>query len=342
LSNPPVVAPLPVKKKSKFNKYGPALLLILLGLILTAIPYKPDNTALQTAQQLPHLDQNQVPLRENNTTLHRESSTPVHSTHNKEKLNQRPASPISNKTIEHTGNTVYTTAKPDLTYNTEKAALANRIAAADIDSVRKPIAGEERRKPTIYWGIVFGPAINRIKNQQLHKLGYDIGIMAGISLFKGSAYVETGLLYTYKCYYSEGRYFNMDKAPMPAGMEIMSLEGSSRLFELPVKFKYKVFEKQRSASFISAGISSYLMNKEVNKYDAMMNGTPETMTDTYKDRSRYVAVMANIGAEYNYTLGKHSFLRIEPYIQIPLKGIGVGSMPVTTAGVHIGLMRFTP
>jgi predicted GNAT family acetyltransferase len=66
------------------------------------------------------------------------------------------------------------------------------------------------------------------------------------------------------------------------------------------------------------------------------------MTGSYKNNCRYIAVMANIGAEYNYKTGKHTLIRIEPYIQIPLKGIGIGSMPVMTAGLHVGFMRFTP
>jgi hypothetical protein len=129
---------------------------------------------------------------------------------------------------------------------------------------------------------------------------------------------------------------------MPQGMDVMSLEGSSRFFELPVKFKYSVFQKNRSGVFLSTGISSYLMTREENDYHAMMNGSEQNMSGSYNNNRRYVAVMANIGAEYNYKIGKYTRLRIEPYLQIPLKGIGIGSMPVMTTGLHFGFMRFTP
>jgi hypothetical protein len=201
-----------------------------------------------------------------------------------------------------------------------------------------------QRSPKIYWGIVFGPGINRVKNQKLQKPGFDIGIIAGVSILKGKASVETGLLYTQKYYFSDGKYFDMDKAgsSMPVGMDIMSIEGSSEIFEVPVKFKYSVFQKNRSGIMLSTGFSSYLMTKEENDYQAMMNGSEQSMVGSYKNNKRYIAVAANISAEYNYKTGKHTRLRIEPYIQIPLKGIGIGSMPVMTTGLHFGFSRFTP
>lgn len=244
---------------------------------------------------------------------------------------------------------------PELTYNTALPAIANDITSAGTSFPHNktinytPGATEKKtdpiRKPSrFYWGVVFGPEINSIESQKLQKPGFDIGIIAGIKILKDRASIETGLLYTQKYYFTDGKYFNMDKAgsSMPQGMEILSLEGSSRLIELPVKFKYKVLQKNRSGVLLSTGISSYLMTKEENDYLTMMNGTQQKMLGSYNDNYRYIAVMANIGAEYNYKIGKHTLLRFEPYIQIPLKGIGIGSMPVMTTGMHVGFIRSKP
>ena len=324
------VAPAPVKKKkNKFNKYGPALLLVALMLVLADVPYKPIDS-LATSARLSsgaHLK----------ATTGKEVIPVAPKKKSHRKTNYKSTTEVG--TTDLTTNTALTIEAPDLTYNTEKAATANKIASTAVEPVNKASEAAISRRPSMYWGIVFGPAINQVKNQRLQKPGFDIGIVAGIPIFKGRAFVETGLLYTQKNYYSDGRYFNMDKmGPMP-GMEIMSLEGSSRLFEVPVTLRYQVLQKNRSGFFLSAGVSSYLMTSEENSYDAMMNGAPEKMLGSYKEKSRYMAVMANIGAEYNYSIGNRTSLRIEPYLQIPLKGIGMGSMPVMTTGLHIGLMR---
>jgi hypothetical protein len=283
-------------------------------------------------------------------TNHQPAIENVTSSNNNLYSNITPA-PIPNAGVDQsTGKNLNITINtPNLTFNTHQLSGPHKIATAlpfnqPIDPL-PDIANKKtdtiQQSPKLYWGIVFGPGINRVKNQRLEKPGFDIGIMAGISLLKGKASVETGLLYTQKYYFSDGKYFDMDKTggAMPPGMEVMSLEGSSKLFEVPVKFRYRVLQKNRSGVFLSTGISSYLMTKEKNNYQAMMNGSEENMVGSYDENCRYVAVMANIGAEYNYKIGKHTQIRIEPYLQIPLQGIGIGSMPVMTTGLHFGIMR---
>ena len=91
--------------------------------------------------------------------------------------------------------------------------------------------------------------------------------------------------------------------------------------------------------FSSAGISSYLLTSEKNDYLTLVNGTEQSMAGSYKKACRYFAATFDLSIGYEHTLGTTTRLRIEPYLQIPLKGIGVGSMPVKSAGLHIGLLR---
>jgi hypothetical protein len=370
LFNTPVT-PAPVKKKNKFNKYGPTLLLVFLMLVVGERPVKQARNPL-TAYPPAALK------GEANTTINKQqrfqSQTDYKTAflpatdHIPENGNVMSGDhilyrPITSNNRQTTDagvekgavKNIRTIDAPDLRYSTEQLAIASGITSAGANvplnttsDKAAPITEKKmdtlQKSSKIYWGIVFGPGFNRVKNQKLLKPGFDIGIMAGMSLLKGKAFVEAGLLYTEKYYFSDGKYFNMDKAggSMPQGMDIMSLEGSSRLFELPVKFKYSVFQKNKSGVFLSTGISSYLMTREENDYLAMMNGTEQSMSGSYNNNRRYIAVMANIGAEFNYKTGKNTRLRIEPYLQIPLKGIGIGSMPVMTTGLHFGFMRFTP
>ncbi len=339
----PPVLPAPRKKKNKFNKYGLPLLLVLLLPVFWGSPLK------QTRNQLTAYP----PVRDGSNTGKGAflSTTNTPTPRFQQQLPARPAS-IDLVTGKNRSIAIDT---PELTYNTALPAIATDITSAGTSfplnktNIKTPGATEKKtdttRKPSrFYWGIVFGPEINSIENQKLQKPGFDIGIIAGITILKNRASIETGLLYTQKYYFTDGKYFNMDKAgsSMPQGMEIMSLEGSCRLIELPVKFKYKVLQKNRSGVFLSTGISSYLMTKEENDYLTMMNGTQQYMLGSYNANCRYIAVMANIGAEYNYKTGKHTSIRIEPYIQIPLKGIGIGSMPVMTTGLHVGFIRSKP
>ena len=64
------------------------------------------------------------------------------------------------------------------------------------------------------------------------------------------------------------------------------------------------------------------------------------MTGSYKNVTKYFAATVDISAGYENKIGKFTSMRIEPYLQIPLKGIGVGSMPVMSAGLHVSIIKF--
>ena len=72
-----------------------------------------------------------------------------------------------------------------------------------------------------------------------------------------------------------------------------------------------------------------------------MNGAQQTMISSYKNKSRSLAATLDISAGYEHKLGKSNYFRVEPYVQIPLKGMGVGSMPMISSGLRIGITKFT-
>ncbi len=194
----------------------------------------------------------------------------------------------------------------------------------------------------IYLGVVSGPLFDEVKNQGLKKTGFSAGIIAGYQLKKHLS-VETGLLFAKKPYFSTGKYFSMDKISnsMPPGMQILSLEGNNFVWELPVRMKYNFLHKDKHNFFSSAGITSYIMTDEKNNYLVSMNGTQQTMISSYKNKSRSLAATLDISAGYEHKLGKSNYFRVEPYVQIPLKGMGVGSMPMISSGLRIGITKFT-
>ncbi len=123
-------------------------------------------------------------------------------------------------------------------------------------------------------------------------------------------------------------------------MEIVSLEGSTGVLEIPVKFKYNFRQKNNKYIFSSAGITSYILTREKNNYLLLVNGSQQNMVSSYKNKSRSFAATLDISMGYEHKIGKFNYMRIEPYVQIPLKGMGVGSIPVMSSGLRIGLAKF--
>lgn len=183
-------------------------------------------------------------------------------------------------------------------------------------------------------GLTIGPEWNQVKNQGMNKVGYDYGVFGGYR-FNEKISLEAGFLLSKKFYYSSGQYFNLK---MP-GKDVVSLEGKSTIIEIPVKLKYDFLNKGKSTGFLSGGLISYLLTNETNDYILLVNGAEMNVTNHYTNASRYFASAADLSIGYEHSFGRLAQVRIEPYIQLPLKGIGVGSMQVMSTGVHFAFVR---
>jgi hypothetical protein len=91
---------------------------------------------------------------------------------------------------------------------------------------------------------------------------------------------------------------------------------------------------------VAAGCASYVLIQEKNNYHTMMNGAEENVTSSYKNSSHYFAATIDISTGYERILGNNVSIRTEPFIQIPLKGIGMGALPVKSIGIRVGVSLF--
>ncbi|MEO5592526.1 MAG: outer membrane beta-barrel protein [Chitinophagaceae bacterium] len=233
--------------------------------------------------------------------------------------------------------------QPDSASDITPEALSSDFSKTAQLINRKNIPGDKqviltKQQRGIYFGFVTGPSFNQVKNQGLNKSGYDIGLVAGYQL-NGKLSIESGLLFEKKYYFSDGKYFDMSKAGsgMPAGMQVLSLEGSCAIFEIPFKLKYDFAGNNYTRFFATTGISTYIVTNEYNKYRAIISGTQQDVTGDYNNNLNFFAAAVHLSGGYQRKIGKLVRLRIEPYLQIPIRGIGVGSLSVLSTGIHLGM-----
>lgn len=213
----------------------------------------------------------------------------------------------------------------------ETASSNDQTSAVDKNNKKK------KNKPGFYYGIAAGTELNQVKNQGMTKIGFNAGVLVGLQINKKIS-VETGVQLSQKKYYTSGEYFNPKTGSMPSNMKIMSLKGTSTMIEIPVSVKYN-FTKNENTFYGKAGVSSYLVTKEKNNYKAMVSGQEQEINSTYNNNKFYSAAEIRLGAGYEKKLNKKLNIRVEPYIQIPLKGIGIGALPVTSTGLQLVLIH---
>jgi len=190
----------------------------------------------------------------------------------------------------------------------------------------------------LYAGLIFSPDISTVKFQTVKNIGYSIGLLAGYQ-FNNKISVEAGIAWDKKHYYSEGEYFNLKNIRLPAYTTINYADGMCRMIEIPLNVKYNLKSGTKSNLSVSAGLSSYIMKREKYVYGVDNNGQQYQYSSTYNNSSTTLLAVANVGIGYNRAINSNFLFRLEPYLKIPVKGVGVGSLPIMSMGLNIGIIK---
>ena len=262
------------------------------------------------------------------------------------KVNIAGSSPLSQEENTTDGSLSTVEQQKAIILETTPAQVAKHMDA-DVTNQKISVKGDDpvqkkkikKVSKRFYIGIVGGPDITSVKMQPVKKAGITYGFITGYAINKRWN-VETGLLIDKKYYYTKGQYFNTKNIPLPYYVQIEHAEGYCNMLEIPVTIQYNFKSKARSGWFMAAGTSSYLMKKEFYNYDLNRYGVNYTKGYTYNDtRNSFMSVL-NISAGYTHKLGNTVNFSIEPYIKLPLKKVGIGSLALQSAGITIAFKKF--
>jgi hypothetical protein len=219
----------------------------------------------------------------------------------------------------------------DVSLNSETAAIVAKTKTNKSDVSRG-----------IYAVLLGGPDLSTVSFQSTEQAGYSLGLLVGYR-FNRRLSIETGLLWDKKNYNSSGEYFDKSKTTISANVDLLKLEGYCNMFEIPLNFRYDFATSKNHGFFAAAGLSSYLMKKEYYTYTygvynpMVMPYTGGTYGKPYYNGNNYLMSIFQMSAGYEYAVGVNTKIRIEPYMKIPLQGIGIGNMRVSSVGLYFGI-----
>ena len=224
----------------------------------------------------------------------------------------------------------------------EKKSIPDSAKTVEkVDAVKKVDKEEKKKKSPekhFYAGLIVGPDFSTVKLQSVKRTGLSYGALIGYRISKKFS-IETGFQYDKKMYSSKGQYFSTKNIPLYPNTTIDYVSGQCNMYEIPLNVRYTFSQKKKSTWFASAGISSYLMNKEKYDYTVMYFGTTYPYSKDYKSHDNQFAAVINISAGYTYKIGRIGDLRIEPYLKLPVHKVGTGELPIQSGGIMIGFTR---
>jgi len=216
--------------------------------------------------------------------------------------------------------------------SSEKQPDNAAVSKAQTDKVAKKQDNPKLKRWEI--GLTYAPDISTVKFTHTQKPGTNYGLNIGYNISRRWQ-VNAGIIYTTKNYKMNGEDYHPPKGYWTDYVNLQEVEGSCDMWDIPVNVRYNIIPRKRSNFFASAGLSSYIMEKEDYDYYYTYGSNPNVVqrNRTYENVGNYWFSVVNLSIGYEKQIGKNISLQAEPFFKQPLKGVGFGNIKLNTTGI---------
>ncbi|HSB93993.1 MAG TPA: hypothetical protein VLC28_12800 [Flavitalea sp.] len=234
-----------------------------------------------------------------------------------------------------------TKAAPATTDSLDKQTIKSQDSATAASSTKKPVTKKQGTTlmpdKGFVIGILAGPDVSKVNGTTTDERGFNAGLQVGYR-FNGRLTLISGVNYTHKYYTAKGADYKPAKGTWLDTVTLSKVVGDCLMYEVPVNIRYDIIAAKKNYLFASAGLSSYFMQKESYDFHYTGNsGNYNSRYGSYKVSDQYWFSVLNLSAGYERMLTKRLSLQVEPYLKLPLNGIGFGNMDLSSYGVFFGI-----
>jgi hypothetical protein len=183
------------------------------------------------------------------------------------------------------------------------------------------------------FSVIAAPDISSSQGNFSSKLSTNLGLLATYSITKNIS-LTTGVIYARKLYEYSGAsisaYGSLGKT--------METYADCKVLDIPLNLNYRVYEKGLNSISLNTGLSSYIMLNEEYKYvsnDGLGN-TNSSVLEIVNQNQHFLGV-ANIGISFNRKINNQVSVGIQPFVKIPLTGIGYHDSKLKSTGIAFSL-----
>ena len=275
-------------------------------------------------------------------------------------LNEAPAERHNEKTagqvVASTAQNLVDDAKEPEKSETVPAAVAvsgqpaekkgNDVASANESTPQKGAEPGKRKKKTslasrfFFFGAA-GPDLSFTREMGETRMFSGVG--AGFQL-NDRLMVRTGFFSARKVYSAQPDEYEPPDNFWSYYPNLEKIDADCRVYEIPLLVSYRFGKSEKQSWMATAGISTYFMKEEKYRYYYKPYPTAPTTTRDYTINNQFehhFSVLTLSGG-YKRNIGKRVTLTAEPYLKVPLQGIGFGKVKLNSGGVmfSVGVRPF--
>lgn len=188
------------------------------------------------------------------------------------------------------------------------------------------------RKSRWSFGLEFSPDFSTVGLKGVEDPGYTVGLHTEYHL-SSKLSLSGGISYSKKVYFAdEGIESYPGSNP---NWTLDRVDANCDVIDIPINLSYYLKGYEASGFVLSAGFSTYFMLTE--DYDIIYDGPWPEGSQFFRNDNQHFLGILNASVGYRKQLSPVLSLQAEPYIKIPIQGIGAGGLDLYTSGMKLTL-----
>jgi hypothetical protein len=179
-----------------------------------------------------------------------------------------------------------------------------------------------------------GPEFSAIKSIAGNQGTLTAGLLINATMSERVS-LSSGLKYGLKNYKAASFDYKIEN---PYAKYVSSIDASCKILEIPLQASYRLFDNKNRKISITTGLSSYFMLSENYNFKyGKQSGLKDFLLVKTNENRHYLSVVS-LSASYQLRPKTANFSwAIEPYVKLPLGGVGEGNVRLKSTGVSLNL-----
>ncbi|HUZ61641.1 MAG TPA: hypothetical protein VMU83_22885 [Hanamia sp.] len=177
-----------------------------------------------------------------------------------------------------------------------------------------------------------GPDISGVQLDNPGRIAINLGL--GVSYAVSPLFTLRTGFYATKKIYSVGPDNYQATAGTGNYYYLENIDANCFIYSIPVNINYNFKKVKNHNWFLSTGLSSYLMKRESYEYYYKYpSGQTDTKDWTIHNQNQNFLSILNLSGGYQYFFNNRISVMAEPYINLPLSGVGAGKVKLKSGGI---------
>jgi hypothetical protein len=193
----------------------------------------------------------------------------------------------------------------------------------------KPIV---KNRPAFTLSIIAAPDVNGVSTFSNGRVGTNIGLQLSIRITEKLS-INTGAAYAVKPYQAGANQytFAIERPVQPT-----EVTANCKVLDIPININYQFYSRGKNSVSFGTGLSSYFMLKENYTFDYGSYSGLMPYDINIAGKNQHVFGVLNLNATYQRKINSSFSLIAQPYMKLPLTGIGNGQVNLRSTGVALG------